>query len=70
MRMWSSVLTAGQEVKHEFGPYEHGWLQVVKGSLTVGDQRLDEGDGLQLSHETQLTIAARTDAEFLLFDLA
>jgi redox-sensitive bicupin YhaK (pirin superfamily) len=47
----------------------HGWLQVVKGNVAVGDHVLEAGDALAVSDEASVSLSARTDAEFLLFDL-
>jgi redox-sensitive bicupin YhaK (pirin superfamily) len=43
---------------------------VARGDIDLNDTRLGPGDGAAVSNETQLTIRAERDAEFLLFDLA
>lgn len=68
-------MSAGNEVRHELAPERHVWLQVIKGSLAVGngdslEATLGKGDGLAVSGERSLTIRAAKDSEFLLFDLA
>jgi len=46
------------------------WLQIAKGSVTYGDQKLSQGDGLGISGEPARDITASEDSELLLFDLA
>lgn len=45
------------------------WIQVVKGDLKVNEAELSTGDAVAISQEKALEILAKTDAEFLLFDL-
>src|SRR5262245_35646161 len=72
--LYASFLDAGATVSHELAPGRHAWLQVVKGGLAVGGQELEAGDGAAIEAEpsgaqTPITIAARQEAELLLFDL-
>lgn len=69
VRLWASVLDAEAAVHHE-PTYDHGWIQVAKGSVDVNGQRLNEGDGAAVSGREALHIKAVTPAEFLVFDLA
>jgi len=45
------------------------WLQVVKGSITIGDINAKAGDGLAIVNEPGLEIVANADSEVLLFDI-
>jgi quercetin 2,3-dioxygenase len=65
----AAKLDAGGSVSHTF-KLGNGWLQVARGSITVGGKLLDKGDGFQIEGETSITISSETGAEFLLFDLA
>ena len=47
----------------------HAWLQVARGTITVGDEELHEGDALAISGEDQLAFTASADSEVLVFDL-
>jgi quercetin 2,3-dioxygenase len=65
----ASVLEAGASLSHVLKPGRRYWLQVAAGALAVNGHALVEGDGLALVKEETLAIAARTQSEFLLFDL-
>jgi quercetin 2,3-dioxygenase len=45
------------------------WLQVVKGSITIGDITANAGDGLAIVNEKGFDVLASADSEILLFDL-
>jgi hypothetical protein len=72
-RLYASLLDAGTSVRHELAPGRHAWLQVVKGGLEVGGEKLEAGDGAAIdadgSGPTSMEIEAHADAELLLFDL-
>jgi len=68
-RIYLSQVTKGQEVVHDLGSDRHAWLQVLRGSVSVNGQALDTSDGVAVSDESRLTIAATNDAEIMLFDL-
>ncbi len=57
-------------LRHALTPGRHAWLQVTRGSVTLGDQTLNAGDGAAASGEPSLTVRADGAAEVLLFDLA
>jgi redox-sensitive bicupin YhaK (pirin superfamily) len=46
-----------------------GFVQVVHGSVTVGDQSLAVGDGLAIVDQSRVDIAIADDSEILWFDL-
>jgi redox-sensitive bicupin YhaK (pirin superfamily) len=68
--MYAAILAPGQAVTHRLAAGRHAWVQVARGSLDLAGTVLDEGDGAAVSDEDALVITGRTDAEFLLFDLA
>jgi redox-sensitive bicupin YhaK (pirin superfamily) len=47
----------------------NGWLQVVRGTVSVAGGELKTGDGLAITAETVLTVSSTNGGEFLLFDL-
>lgn len=69
VRLYGSLLDAGETVSHSLEKGRGAWVQVVKGSLEIGDEFLTEGDGAAVRNLDDLTITAVEDAEFLLFDL-
>ena len=66
--MYAGKLTAGTELTHKLAG-KHGWLQVASGEITVNGRALHAGDGVAISDEAHVEIAAVNDAEILLFDL-
>ena len=69
-KLFVTLLSPGEEVKHALGAKRYAWLQVAKGAIELNGQNLQQGDGAAASDEKELTIKASTDAEVLLFDLA
>ena len=65
----AAKLNAGGSVSHTF-KLGNGWLQVARGTVSIAGGTLHAGDGLALEGESSITIASRTGAEILLFDLA
>jgi quercetin 2,3-dioxygenase len=45
------------------------WVQIARGEVSIGDERLAAGDGVAISAAGNLTVAALGDAEILLFDM-
>jgi redox-sensitive bicupin YhaK (pirin superfamily) len=70
VRLYASLLNAGQTVKTELAADRHAWLHVARGALTVNGQALKSGDAVAISNESALEIRASENSEFLLFDLA
>lgn len=67
--LYLSTLEPGRTVAHAFHPTRHGWLQVLRGDVTVQGTTLHAGDGAALSDEPRVEITAEGPAEVLLFDL-
>ncbi len=68
-RVYASLLEPGVEVAHGLADGRHAWLQVAAGSIAVNGNELTQGDGVAVSDERTITIAASEPAELLLFDL-
>jgi quercetin 2,3-dioxygenase len=68
-RLYATVLAPGQAVAHPLARGRHAWVQVTRGTLTVGGEPLAQGDGAAISDETTVSLVGETDAEALLFDL-
>jgi redox-sensitive bicupin YhaK (pirin superfamily) len=63
-------LSAGSRLAHALAPGRHAWLQLVRGELGLNGTPLCAGDGAAASGESVLQLAAKSDAEGLIFDLA
>ena len=70
VRLYASLLGAGEEVTHRLAAGRAAWVQVARGSVTLNGQRLDQGDAAAISDEATVKLAGVKEAEVLLFDLA
>jgi redox-sensitive bicupin YhaK (pirin superfamily) len=70
VRLYATVLEAGEKVEHVVRPGRHAWVQVAKGKAKVGGTVLEAGDGASTSDAGSLTLEGLEHAEALLFDLA
>lgn len=68
--LYLARLPAGESLSRQFDPNRHGWLQVLRGKVSVGGSELVAGDAVAVSHEVELSVTANEAAELLLFDLA
>ena len=62
-------LDSGASVSHQLRPGRHAWVQIMRGSVRVGDTMLGESDAAAISQESELTLVAVEPAEVMLFDL-
>jgi redox-sensitive bicupin YhaK (pirin superfamily) len=69
-RIYLGPVNPGDAVAHRMAAGRHAWLQVLRGALTVNGVALTAGDGVAVSDERELRVAATRPAEVLLFDLA
>jgi redox-sensitive bicupin YhaK (pirin superfamily) len=77
-RLYTSMLSAGDELLHTIAPDRHVWLQVIDGRLNANGIDIKAGDGLAMSQESQVILGVPRDsdkarsktAHILLFDLA
>ena len=68
--LYSSILAKDETVSHSLTENRHAWIQIVKGSLEINGEFLNQGDGAAISNEKLLEIKSLEDeTEFLLFDL-
>jgi quercetin 2,3-dioxygenase len=70
VRVYLGPVNPGDTVTHPIAAGRHAWLQVLRGDVTVNGVALTVGDGVAVSDEPELRIAATSPAEVLLFDLA
>jgi quercetin 2,3-dioxygenase len=69
-RLYSALLEPGRTARLELKPGRAAWVQVARGALSVNGQRLEAGDGAAVEREPALELAAESDTEALVFDLA
>ncbi|MBS1767505.1 MAG: pirin family protein [Acidobacteria bacterium] len=68
-RIFVSRLAKAGSLSRDLDPVRNHWLQVAKGAVQANGLSLREGDGLALSSEAHLNLAADADAELMLFEL-
>ena len=68
--LYASILEAGNSVQLDGVGDRRIFVQVIAGDIEVNGAQLSAGDGLQLTDADDVTIAASSDSEFLLFNLA
>ncbi|MFO1476304.1 MAG: pirin family protein [Verrucomicrobiota bacterium] len=67
--VYVAKLDAGSRVEHALKPGRHAWLQLAEGEMTVNGKRLTAGDGVALSDEPALNLAASGPAQAVVFDM-
>jgi redox-sensitive bicupin YhaK (pirin superfamily) len=68
--VYAGLFDGSESAQLALDPSRKGYVQLVRGALTVNGQRLKAGDAALLAGESQLTLADGQDAEVLVFDLA
>jgi redox-sensitive bicupin YhaK (pirin superfamily) len=69
-RVLGATLLAGTTLTHSPAGYRHAYLAPARGVILVNGQRVAVGDGIAATDESELTITAEEDAEFILVDAA
>ena len=67
--IYATMLSAGQSVGHAPAAGRGLWLQMISGEVEVNGLLLGAGDGAAIEEVAAIAVTARSDAEFLLFDL-
>jgi redox-sensitive bicupin YhaK (pirin superfamily) len=68
-KVYLGWLEAGRPLDLPLRQSRHGWIQVLRGSLGVGERQLKSSDGAAVSDEPALTLQALEPSQFLFFDL-
>lgn len=68
--LYAGLLARGESTRLDLRPGRHAWVQVARGTVTVNGTPLAQGDGAAVSDEAALSVAADSDSEILVFDLA
>ena len=69
-RLYASIVEPDTKLTHGLNENRYAWLQVARGSVSVNDVELNQGDGAGINREDTLVISAKDRAELLIFDLA
>ncbi|GAB3627700.1 quercetin 2,3-dioxygenase [Pandoraea terrae] len=68
-RVYAGLFDGNESATLELAPNRYAYVHVARGSVSVNDVALGEGDGLRVRNETALTLSRGKDAEVLVFDL-
>jgi quercetin 2,3-dioxygenase len=68
--IYLAAQSKGVRLAHSLEPDRHAWLQVLRGAVDAGGQKLSAGDGLAVSDEPEIAWTATEPAEVMLFDLS
>jgi quercetin 2,3-dioxygenase len=69
VELYAALLARSQCIGHPIVEGRRVWVQIARGEVSIGDERLAAGDGVAISAAGNLTVAALGDAEILLFDM-
>jgi len=69
LKLYSSVLESNHNLEYKVYPDRQIWLQVVKGSVILNGNPLQEGDGCSALDIENLELSMSEKAEILLFDM-
>jgi quercetin 2,3-dioxygenase len=67
--LFFAKLNHGDKIDYSFKPNRHGWLHVAEGEIGLNDLKLKSGDAAAFSDENQFSLAAKSPAQILFFDL-
>lgn len=68
--LYASILQVNTKIEHAIGDAHKIFVQVISGEIVVNGQAVSAGDGLQITGEGKLGISSKSEAEFLVFDMA
>jgi redox-sensitive bicupin YhaK (pirin superfamily) len=69
VRLYATLLAAGEKVAHVVQPGRHAWIHVATGKASVGGHALQAGDGASTSDPDSVLIEGRELGQVLVFDL-
>ena len=70
VRLYLAKAETGKTLDIDIKPGRYGWLQIAKGEAEINGQTLFQGDGVAFESNDIQKITAKSNSEFLLFDLA
>ena len=69
VRVYAGLFDGAERAELQLPAGRRAWVQVARGSLTLGDTPLAAGDGARSEGPARLTLRDGADAEVLVFDL-
>ncbi len=69
VRMFASVLGAGDRIEQAIPAGRVAWLHVARGAVMLNGEELGPGDGAAIQDERQIVLEGREPAELVLWDL-
>ena len=71
VRLYAVQLAKGESVTATLGSGRYGWVQVVRGNLSLNGHPIEQGDGAAISNEAELLLSGLGNeaSEVLFFDL-
>ncbi len=67
--VYAGKIRDGDVIRYVFTSGRKGWLHMARGNARLNDLSLQEGDGVAISDEHEITLITGSEAEILLFDL-
>jgi quercetin 2,3-dioxygenase len=68
-RVFAALLNGEDRLDYQLAKGRKAYLHVARGSVTVANMKLADGDALMIDNETAIDLRNGKDAEVLLFDL-
>ena len=71
VNLYVANLNQGETVQHTIQTHRYIWIQLIRGGVNINNQSLSAGDGVAITQETDVEMAAIADnTEVMLFDMA
>jgi quercetin 2,3-dioxygenase len=67
--IWAARLAPDEEVVHAIEKGRRVWIQVARGDVSVGNQRLTAGDAAAITDQDSIAVRSHAPSEILLFDM-
>jgi len=67
--VYAGLFTTGDTVRHRLSEERGAWLQVVDGTVRMGDHQLRAGDGVGVTGRPSLDLAFEAESNVLLVDV-
>lgn len=67
--MYIAKLKPNASLHFGLKPQRGAWVQVVAGSVAIGQETLETGDAVAITEESVFDLTGKTDAELIIFDL-